>query len=222
MPILWTASPAALITKHHGPMVMLRNLHPHASSPCHYYGGVGLAQSTPDDHGWQNSIHNQDIEPVGHTQTLHNTASEDTLNGVAANSLLWPTEKRGLKLRFEFLKPGDPGPSDIWITFDNESKAYIGRDAENYPKQPTMWLNMYRDNSIRGPRKDASGDRLISCTNLDTPWACSMNISTLIARPSGTIESHKPGQGGTPSRYTTTTTEVLFEMRSLPPMTQSL
>ncbi|KAH7236678.1 hypothetical protein BKA59DRAFT_487305 [Fusarium tricinctum] len=93
-------------------------------------------------------------------------------DGVAVNNLLWPANKHRLKvrfldggswhretveqcvkthyhavkmrIRFKFLKMGIPGPSDIRITFGEWSSSYIGRDAENYPGEPTMWLNLYR------------------------------------------------------------------------------
>ncbi|GFF58696.1 hypothetical protein CNMCM8927_003894 [Aspergillus lentulus] len=48
-----------------------------------------------------------------------------------------------MRLRFKFLSEWDTSPSDIRILFTDHSKAYIGRQAEAYPGQPTMWLNMH-------------------------------------------------------------------------------
>ncbi|KAJ5817012.1 hypothetical protein N7447_009245 [Penicillium robsamsonii] len=45
-----------------------------------------------------------------------------------------------MRLRFKFR---DTSPSDIRIQFTDQSKSYIGRQAEAYPDQPTMWLNMH-------------------------------------------------------------------------------
>ncbi|GES65524.1 predicted protein [ [Aspergillus terreus] len=48
-----------------------------------------------------------------------------------------------MRIRFKFLSEWDSSPSDIRISFADESKAYIGRQAERHPGQPTMWLNMH-------------------------------------------------------------------------------
>ncbi|KAJ5371995.1 hypothetical protein N7517_004001 [Penicillium concentricum] len=45
-----------------------------------------------------------------------------------------------MRLRFKFR---DTSPPDIRILFTDNSKSYIGRQAEAYPDQPTMWLNMH-------------------------------------------------------------------------------
>ncbi|RYO82680.1 hypothetical protein DL762_006476 [Monosporascus cannonballus] len=109
------------------------------------------------------------------SQTRHAIAAD----GVAVSNLLWPANKYCLKvqfldgdswhrdtveyfvkthyhavnmrIRFEFLKKGVPGPSDIRITFVGWAASYIGRDAENFPGQPTMWLNLHRDYSSMSP-----------------------------------------------------------------------
>ncbi|KAK3933683.1 hypothetical protein QBC46DRAFT_432030, partial [Diplogelasinospora grovesii] len=66
-----------------------------------------------------------------------------------------------MRIRFEFLKKGSTGPSDIRINFTDESKSYIGRDAENYPDKPTMWLNMHPNRpSTKGKRWKRQADVL--------------------------------------------------------------
>lgn len=101
-------------------------------------------------------------------------------DGVAANARLWPPDKHRLKvrfrngdasergtvkhlvtkhyhaipmrIRFEFLDDGAPGPSDIRVLFNTDkSSSYIGRDAEQHPGQTTMWLN--RHEGMRDPDK---------------------------------------------------------------------
>ncbi|PKX90421.1 uncharacterized protein P174DRAFT_434798 [Aspergillus novofumigatus IBT 16806] len=61
-----------------------------------------------------------------------------------------------MRLRFKFLSERDTSPSDIRILFTDHSKAYIGRQAEAYPGQPTMWLNMHP----RLPTQDAARDKV--------------------------------------------------------------
>lgn len=48
-----------------------------------------------------------------------------------------------MRLRFEFPSQRNIYSSDIRIEFANHSSSYIGRQAEGYPGQATMWLNMY-------------------------------------------------------------------------------
>ncbi|KAL5365307.1 hypothetical protein BJX96DRAFT_181512 [Aspergillus floccosus] len=48
-----------------------------------------------------------------------------------------------MRIRFKFLSGWDTSPSDIRISFAGHSSAYIGRQAESHPGQPTMWLNMH-------------------------------------------------------------------------------
>ncbi|KAJ5135707.1 uncharacterized protein N7515_004985 [Penicillium bovifimosum] len=61
-----------------------------------------------------------------------------------------------MRLRFKFLPGRDMSSSDIRILFSDCSKAYIGRQAESYPGQPTMWLNMYP----RYPTQDAARNKV--------------------------------------------------------------
>ncbi|KAI8664520.1 Peptidase M12A domain-containing protein [Fusarium keratoplasticum] len=106
------------------------------------------------------------------TDTLQGAVSNDILNGVTPSSFVWPPEKRRLRVRFlngsasdreivtnlvnthyntipmrikfEFLKPDDLGPSDIRISFGTQSSSCLGTEAEKNPDGPTLWLNMYR------------------------------------------------------------------------------
>ncbi|KAJ5561885.1 hypothetical protein N7461_000646 [Penicillium sp. DV-2018c] len=48
-----------------------------------------------------------------------------------------------MRIRFKFPSGLDTASSDIRILFAESSKAYLGRQAEEYPGQATMWLNMY-------------------------------------------------------------------------------
>ncbi|KAK4650224.1 hypothetical protein QC762_705480 [Podospora pseudocomata] len=90
--------------------------------------------------------------------------------GTARNDLLWPSDKRQLKVRFLngttqekdyvkqlvnkhynslplrikffFFTDGTSGDSDIRVQFnDKESCSYLARDAERYPNKPTLWIN---------------------------------------------------------------------------------
>ncbi|KAK4099837.1 zincin [Parathielavia hyrcaniae] len=58
-----------------------------------------------------------------------------------------------MRLRFEFPDShhlGASGPeSDIRVLFSNHSHSYIGRQADNFPGQPTMWLDMHPGSSWR-------------------------------------------------------------------------
>ncbi|EAU31068.1 predicted protein [Aspergillus terreus NIH2624] len=66
-----------------------------------------------------------------------------------------------MRIRFKFLSEWDTSPSDIRISFADESKAYIGRQAENHPGEPTMWLNMHpRWLTGDDARKKVQGDVL--------------------------------------------------------------
>ncbi|RSM10448.1 hypothetical protein CEP52_003539 [Fusarium oligoseptatum] len=106
------------------------------------------------------------------TDTLQSAVSNDILNGVTPSSFIWPAEKRRLRVRFlnggdsdretvtklvnthyntipmrlkfEFMRPDDFGPSDIRISFGTQSSSCLGREAEKNPNGPTLWLNMYR------------------------------------------------------------------------------
>lgn len=92
--------------------------------------------------------------------------------GVLASNILWPRERRHLRvqflngdaydrrivnqlvtehynsipmrLRFQFLQPSDPSPSDIRVAFSDRSESYVGRNAAKHPGQPTMWIDMCR------------------------------------------------------------------------------
>ncbi|KAK0673796.1 hypothetical protein QBC41DRAFT_310582 [Cercophora samala] len=92
------------------------------------------------------------------------------VDGAARNNLLWPSDKRQLKVRFLngttqekdyvkqlvnqhynslplrikffFFTDGASGDSDIRVQFnENKSCSYLARDAENYPNKPTLWIN---------------------------------------------------------------------------------
>jgi hypothetical protein len=91
--------------------------------------------------------------------------------GAAMNDLLWPPDKHYLKvrflngitwekdtvkcvvrnhyhaipmrIRFKFLEKGAADASDIRISFATISNSWIGRDAEKFPKETTMRLNMH-------------------------------------------------------------------------------
>lgn len=60
-----------------------------------------------------------------------------------------------MRLRFEFSQ-ANIYSSDIRIEFANHSSSYIGRDADRYPGQATMWLNMYP----RGYSQEAARDKV--------------------------------------------------------------
>ncbi|KAI0454581.1 hypothetical protein F5B21DRAFT_475157 [Xylaria acuta] len=106
-------------------------------------------------------------------------SNQHPLHGGAPNEKLWPRNKHHLKVRFlngddwqknlvryvvwkyyheipmrigfEFLKTGTPGPSDIRVEFSTESRSYIGRDAEAHPEETTLWLNL--NNNIGDDRE---------------------------------------------------------------------
>ncbi|KAK4661552.1 uncharacterized protein QC763_705480 [Podospora pseudopauciseta] len=100
--------------------------------------------------------------------------------GAARNDLLWPSDKRQLKVRFLngttqekdyvkqlvnkhynslplrikffFFTDGTSGDSDIRVQFnDKESCSYLARDAERYPNKPTLWIN--RSTTIKSAEK---------------------------------------------------------------------
>ena len=48
-----------------------------------------------------------------------------------------------MRLRFKFISAQDISSSDIRVTFADHSKAYVGCQAQNFPGQPTLWLNMH-------------------------------------------------------------------------------
>jgi hypothetical protein len=58
----------------------------------------------------------------------------------------------GIRTRFEFLKKALVHPI-FASTFGKETSSYVGRDAENYPKQPTKWLNVLRDGGVNTKRR---------------------------------------------------------------------
>lgn len=48
-----------------------------------------------------------------------------------------------MRLRFKFISEQDILSSDIRVTFADQSKSFVGCQAQNFPGQPTLWLNMY-------------------------------------------------------------------------------
>lgn len=108
------------------------------------------------------------------SQNKSKSSGPTPLSGAALNHLIWPRDKRRLKvrflngdskskrvvkdtvrehyhavpmgMRFEFLSSEDPGPSDIRISFiDSEvSSCMVGRNAEKNPGKASMWLNLDR------------------------------------------------------------------------------